>query len=136
MALPPANSFGPRDLADVAAMLAALPAGAVIKVGTKTMTLGAAGQVTLTGPLLRATAVGLTAAGTTQATALALTSDINVITTAAAGSGFVLPNFGVGSEVLVVNRGANAANGYPFVGGGIDALGTNIALALAAASFR
>jgi hypothetical protein len=79
------------------------------------------------------TATNLTAAGTTQATALALTSDYNHIGTAAASSGVRLPTAVAGMEVLVFNKGANAVNVYPATGAAINALAANAALAVAAA---
>ena len=136
MALPPATSFGPRDLADLVAMLAVLPNGTVFRVGTKALTLGAAGQVTMTGPLLRSNAQGLTSTGATQGSALALTADINVVTTVAALSGVALPNFGAGAEVLVVNAGSNALLVYPFSGGTISGSALNVAYSLAAGSAK
>lgn len=71
------------------------------------------------------TAGGLTAAGTTYADALqlAVDTDVNVVTTAAASSGVKLsaPS-GPGDEVVVFNRGANACLVYPQAGGQINAL--------------
>ncbi len=95
---------GPRDVATLLAMAANLTAVQPFR---------------LSSPLLRASATGLTAAGTTQATGLVLTRDINVVTTAATGTGVVLPNFGIGAEVLVINQGANPLTIYPFSGGSI-----------------
>lgn len=60
-------------------------------------------------------ASGLTSSGTTRADALALTKDINVIGTAAASTGVVLPpsaTVGVGGKVSVFNSGANAIKVY------------------------
>ena len=79
---------------------------------------------------------GLTAAGTTQATALALTSVYNVVTTAAASSGVALQSIATlpyGTTVTVVNRGANAITVYPFNGSSatIDAAVANAGVALA-----
>ncbi len=75
---------------------------------------------------------GLTATGTTQATALALQSEWNEITTTAANTGVRLNNFGVGFNSIVFNLGANALKVYPPVGGAINALGTNNPYSLAA----
>jgi hypothetical protein len=88
---------------------------------------------TFTGNVKYSTATNLTAAGTTQATALALTSDYNHIGTAAASSGVRLPTAVAGMEVLVFNKGANAVNVYPATGAAINALAANAALAVAAA---
>lgn len=60
-------------------------------------------------------ASSLTAAGTTRATALALTKEVNVVGTAALNSGVVLPSastVGVGGRVLVFNNGANPIKIY------------------------
>lgn len=57
----------------------------------------------------------LTAVGTTRATGLALTAQSNIITTAAASTGVVLPSaalVGIGGWVDVFNAGANAIKVY------------------------
>lgn len=64
----------------------------------------------------------LTAVGTTNANALALSAEINVVTTAAAGTGVRLVPVEVGSSVVVANQGANALLVYPGTGVQIDAL--------------
>lgn len=86
------------------------------------------------------TASGLSATGTTQATALQLTAVTNVLQTVGAGSGVVLPSTSSGiapsqpqsgQPYLVVNGGANALNVYPPVGFQIDGLGANAPYSLA-----
>jgi hypothetical protein len=70
-------------------------------------------------PQQASTATGLTAAGTNQATALALTKAINVITTAAASTGVSLPSaatVGIGGFVVIFNGGASAIKVYGAVG--------------------
>jgi hypothetical protein len=71
-------------------------------------------------------ATGLTAVGSTQGTALVLPSDANVISTAAASTGAILPAcgatgnaYGLFDTIIVVNHGANAILLYPPVGGQI-----------------
>lgn len=73
------------------------------------------------------TAATVSAAGTTQGNGTALTADYNVVTTVAASSGVVLPTATVGRRIIIVNRGANTLNVYPFATGSqqIDALGAN-----------
>ena len=77
----------------------------------------------------------LTAAGNSQGTALALPSDFNVVTTAAASSGVILPATGVnvqlGDTIIVVNHGANTLTVYPPVGGTISTGATNAGLSVA-----
>ena len=67
----------------------------------------------------------LTAAGTTQANALALSAVNNIVTTAAASTGVRLPSTGAGDGVIVANLGANALLVYPVVGGSIQGGATN-----------
>lgn len=70
-------------------------------------------------PLQSSTATGLTAAGTTQANALVLTKAINVITTAAASTGVVLPSaasVGIGGDIIIFNYGASPIKVYGAVG--------------------
>lgn len=82
-------------------------------------------------PALPATTpgTGLTAVGTTQGTALALTAQISEITTCASGAGVQLPN-SVGTTFIVSNQGANACLVYPISSAQINALGTNVAFSL------
>lgn len=68
---------------------------------------------------------GLVAAGTTQATALALSSAVNLVTTVAAGAGVRLPLAQPGDEVLVYNGGASVLTVYPPVGHSIGTAATN-----------
>lgn len=78
----------------------------------------------------------LTALGSNQATAFALPSDFNIITTAAASTGAILPatgtNIQLGDTIIVVNHGANSITIYPPVGGTLANQSTNTGLALAA----
>lgn len=73
----------------------------------------------------------LTAAGTTQATALQLTAEWNEITTTSVDAGVILNGFGAGLTSTVFNEGANSLNVYPPVGCSIDALSANSPYALA-----
>jgi len=94
--------------------------------------LNVGGNVTIsTGKALnRSLATALTAAGANQAAALALTNDINIVTTTASGTGVVLPTPTVGRVVVVINRGASALNVYPAVAHNINGI-TNSAVVLA-----
>jgi hypothetical protein len=78
-----------------------------------------------TPPLLAQAIVGevsnnLTAAGTTQANALKLSTVTNIVTTAAAATGVQLPSTAQGDGIVVANLGANALLVYPVVGGSIQ----------------
>ncbi len=61
----------------------------------------------------------ITAAGSTLATATLLTSNVNVVTTAAASTGVSLPTAAAPGElVFVYNQGANALSVYPATSAG------------------
>jgi hypothetical protein len=60
-----------------------------------------------------AIATGLTGAGTTLATALALQADTNVFGTTASGTGASLPSCEIGDSVEIYNGGANSLTVYP-----------------------
>lgn len=62
----------------------------------------------------------VTAAGTTQSDATALTASINVVTTAAASSGVILLACEVGDSQEVLNLGANTLTVYPDSGARIN----------------
>lgn len=75
----------------------------------------------------------LASAGTSQADALQLTEDINIIVTVAANSGVRLPPVPQpGDEILVSNVGANPLNVYPGVGGSIQGAAVNAPYTLSA----
>lgn len=85
------------------------------------------------GQLVAAVATGLTSAGTTQATALSITADVNFVSTVAASSGVILYNGQIGDSCFVMNdAGANALTVYPPVGGKFNNLSTNSGFTLAA----
>jgi len=76
-------------------------------------------------------ATGLTATGTTQGTALALTTETSDVTTVAANTGVILPAYvQTGARFVVRNRGANTLKVYPPTGVAINALGANVAYSI------
>jgi len=77
---------------------------------------------------------GLTAAGTTQATALLISGDLNVFSTVASGAGCILPVGGENDTYSIINDGANALLIYPPVGGTINGGAVNASASLAAGS--
>jgi hypothetical protein len=74
----------------------------------------------------------VSAAGSTQADATALTVDYNVATTVASSTGVKLPTATAGRRIIIVNKGANTLSIYPATGGTIDALSANAAIQVAA----
>lgn len=89
--------------------------------------------------ILGPVATGLTAAGSSQANALALDNCVNVVATAAASTGVILPACEAGDVVEVYNQGANALAVYPPGSETIDALSASAAFSVGAgkaAKFR
>ena len=89
--------------------------------------VGTLSNLSVSGLVKLSVATGLTATGTTQATALELTSQINTVTTIATNTGVRLPNTApVGYRIIV----RNAVDGttlrvYPPPGAQINTLGNN-----------
>jgi hypothetical protein len=77
-----------------------------------------------------------TAAGSTQATALAMPSDFVIFTTVAASTGVRMPAAGtqnnIGDSYIIVNHGVNALSVYPPTGGAIANGTVNAALSVSA----
>lgn len=74
--------------------------------------LSATTTVTASTYFLRSVGNALTAVGTTRADALQLAKEINNVTTAAAGTGVILPVGSVGMRIVIFNAGANAIKVY------------------------
>ncbi len=73
----------------------------------------------------------ITAAGTTQGTATALTADVNVVTTATALQGVQLYNGVIGDEQTVFNKTLNPIYVYPPTGATVNQLAANSGFVLA-----
>jgi len=73
---------------------------------------------------------GLSAAGSNQSTATALTSTLNQVTTVGSSQGVKLPSPEAGEMVLVANQGANALTVYPASGHSINNLAINTGLSV------
>lgn len=67
----------------------------------------------------------VSAAGTSQTDATDLTASINVVTTAAAGSGVQLPAMDIGDDIWILNLGSGAIWVYPASGERINNIATN-----------
>lgn len=98
--------------------------------GTETLT-----NKTLTTPALNGAVVNndnaVSAAGSTQAGATALTVDYNVVTTVGASAGVKLPTGTAGRRIVIVNKGANTLKIYPVTSSYIDAESINVAISVA-----
>lgn len=99
-----------QDMINLATAVNALAAG------TQPITSGNfSGNVVVGGFIDHSTATGLTAVGTNRATALQLSKELNNVTTAASGTGVILPDIGtagVGAIVRIFNNGANPIKVY------------------------
>ena len=103
--------------------------------GTESMRIDANNNVIVNiGYMIQSTATGLTAAGTTQGTALLLARQINDVTVVAASSGVRLPVAVAGMRVIVRNSSVTNLNVYPNTGAQIQSLGANVAMTLVAAT--
>lgn len=70
-------------------------------------------------------ASSVSAAGTTQGTATALTNSVNYISTVGASSGVQIPNADIGDDIEIYNAGANALTIYPPTSGTINQVAAN-----------
>jgi hypothetical protein len=90
---------------------------------------------TFTGITRVSVTTGISAAGSTQGTATALTTQVNVVTSITGGSadGVKLPTAVAGMVITIINAHASATlKVYPDTGGVIDSLSTNAAFPLGA----
>jgi hypothetical protein len=89
------------------------------------------GNITAGSYHIRSIATGISAAGTTQATATAITKEINVVSTVQTGipanNGVVLPTATAGMVIIINNTTANTLFVYPAAGGIINSLAANAA---------
>lgn len=75
--------------------------------------------------------LGLTAAGNSQATALAVNAGVVQVTTTAASTGIILPAGTTGDRIKVYNAGASTLSVYPPVGAAINSGAANAAFSVA-----
>jgi hypothetical protein len=102
----------------------------ITSVGTLT-SLSVSGNVTganiiTTNYLIRSVGTGISAAGSTQGTATALTKEFNQVSTVSSGQGVVLPTGVAGMAITITNSSANSLLVYPASGGAINSLSTNV----------
>jgi filamentous hemagglutinin len=95
-------------------------------------TLNASGNVNganvvVTSYHIRSINGAVSAAGTAQGDATALTKEINVVSTVATGAGVVLPTAVAGMVLIINNTSANTLNVYPASGGAVNSGSANAA---------
>ena len=103
----------------------------ITSVGTLT-SLNSSGNITApshianTGYFVRSVSASVSAAGTVQGNATALTTEFNRVSTVTSGSGVVLPSATAGMAIAIVNSSANSLLVYPATGAAINSLSTNV----------
>jgi hypothetical protein len=90
---------------------------------TGALTVGGSSTLSITGTV--------SAAGSTQGDATALTKTYNIVTTASANQGIKLPDCAAGLETLILNETSATIKVYPATGETIDSGATNAAISLA-----
>ena len=85
------------------------------------------GNIIASGYHIRSVATGITALGTTQANAFALTKEFNLVTVVSSGTGVALPTAVAGMAITVINKGSNELNVYPAVNAAINSASANAA---------
>ena len=88
-------------------------------------------DLTLTGSLTKSVAGTVTAAGTTQGDATALTKTVNMITSATANQGVKLPTAAAGLTIKIINTTAVTIVVYPNTSDVIDGGTVNVGVNLA-----
>jgi hypothetical protein len=86
-----------------------------------------AANVTVTGYHLRSVGTGISANGTTQAQATAITKEMNIVSTVLTTQGVVLPTAIAGMVITITNTSANSLLVYPAVNGIINTQSANAA---------
>jgi collagen type VII alpha len=86
------------------------------------------------GFLMKSVQTAISAAGTVQSNATALSNSINIVSTVSVGQGVRLPTSITGMEVKIINLSANSLAVYPATNGIINALAANAAFTLGANS--
>jgi hypothetical protein len=86
-----------------------------------------ASNVSVSGFHIRSVTTGIAAAGSTQGTATAITTEINTVSTVASGAGVRLPTAVAGMVVTITNLAANTLLVYPHTSGDINGGAANVA---------
>jgi hypothetical protein len=85
------------------------------------------GNIRSNGYVIRSTATGITAAGSSQGTATVLSKEFNVVSTVSSGQGVILPTAVAGMAIIITNTSANSLLVYPHSGGDINGAAANAA---------
>jgi hypothetical protein len=124
-----ANVSGTVGSATTAGTVTTASQSNITSVGTLT-SLSVSGNITsanitTSAYVIRSVGTGISAAGSTQGTATALTKEINLVSTVSSGQGVVLPTAVAGMVIHITNTSANSLIVYPASGGAVNSLSTN-----------
>jgi hypothetical protein len=92
------------------------------------------GNLNTTSYVVKSVNSSISAAGTDQSTATALSKEINVVSTVNSSTGVRLPTAVAGYTIIVNNQGGNTLNVYPASGAAINSLATDTAYTLGVSS--
>lgn len=100
----------------------------------KQQVMGAGNSAAAANAIVGTVASGLTATGSSQADALAISAEVNEYTTVAASTGAILPaNCNTGDSIFVYSIGAQTLTVYPPVGETINAIAAGSGFSVATA---
>jgi hypothetical protein len=88
----------------------------------------------MTGYVIRSVGTAISAAGTVQGNATAITKEMNVVSTVASGAGVVLPTAVAGMVISITNTSANSLAVYPATSAAINTESANAAYSQPAGS--
>ena len=89
--------------------------------------IAAQANVNMTGYVIRSVNAAVSAAGTVQGNATAITKEMNVVSTVASGAGVVLPTAVAGMVISITNTSANSLAVYPATSAAINTGAANAA---------
>jgi hypothetical protein len=89
--------------------------------------IAAQANVNMTGYVIRSVNAAVSAAGTVQGNATAITKEMNVVSTVASGAGVVLPTAVAGMVISITNTSANSLEVYPATSAAINSGAANAA---------
>ena len=125
-----ANVSGTVSSATIAGTVTTAAQGNITSVGTLTSMTSSGNvqgaNVIATSYHIRSVNAAVSAAGSTQGTGTALTTEFNRVSTVASGAGVVLPTAVAGMAIVIVNTSANTLLVYPASGAAVNSLATNV----------
>jgi|LakMenE01Jun11ns_1017448.scaffolds.fasta_scaffold9952565_2 hypothetical protein len=125
-----ANVSGTVSSATTAGTVTTAAQGNITSVGTLTSMTSSGNvqgaNVIATSYHIRSVNAAVSAAGSTQGTGTALTTEFNRVSTVASGAGVVLPTAVAGMAIVIVNTSANTLLVYPASGAAVNSLATNV----------